>query len=157
MWTYHCREEIDMKSRHVSSEPDKRTFVIVLDPGEEAFSTITAFAERERVFGASLTALGAFEYAKVGWFDLESKKYRPIHINEQAEVLSILGDIAVGDNGRPTLHMHTVLGLEDGTTRGGHLMEGIVRPTLEVVVTETEQHLRRRQRPELGIALIDLS
>ena len=146
-----------MNSRLVSSEPDKRTFVIVLDPGEEACSTITAFAERERVFGASLTALGAFERAKVGWFNLESKQYRPIHINEQAEVLSILGDIAIGDNGTPTLHIHTVLGLKDGTTRGGHLMEAIVRPTLEVVVTETEQHLRRRQRPELGIALIDLS
>jgi predicted DNA-binding protein with PD1-like motif len=146
-----------MKSRLVSSEPDKRTFVIVLDSGEEAFSTITAFAERERIVGASLTALGAFEHAKVGWFDLESKQYRPIHINEQGEVLSILGDIAVGDNGTPTLHIYTVLGLKDGTTRGGHLMEGIVRPTLEVVVTETKQQLRRRQRPGIGIALIDLS
>ena len=63
----------------------------------------------------------------------------------------------MGDNGSPTLHVHTMLGLKDGTTRGGHLIEGIVRPTLEVIVTETEQHLRRRQRPEFGIALIDLS
>ena len=31
---------------------------------------------------------------------------------------------------------HVVLGLSDGTTRGGHLIEGRVFPTLEVVVTE---------------------
>ena len=142
-----------MQHKLVSSEANKRTFILVLAPGEEAFSTITAFAERERISGASLTALGAFERAKVGWFDLESRQYHPIYVNEQAEVLSI----AIGDNGSPTLHTHTVLGLKDGTTRGGHLMEGIVRPTLEVIVTETEQHLRRRQRPEYGIALIDLA
>jgi uncharacterized protein len=146
-----------MKSRLVSSETDKRTFVLILDTGEEAFSTITAFAERERISGASLTALGAFERAKVGWFDPQSKEYHPIYVDEQVEVLSIIGDIAIGDNGAPTLYIHTVLGLKDGTTRGGHFMEGIVRPTLEVVVTETAQNLRRRQRPEIGIALIDLS
>ena len=146
-----------MQHKVVSSEVDKRTFILVLAPGEEAFATITAFAERERISGASLTALGAFERAKIGWFDLELRQYHPIYVNEQAEVLSIIGDIAIGDNGNPTLHMHTVLGLKDGTTRGGHLMEGIVRPTLEVILAETEQHLRRRQRPEFGIALIDLS
>jgi predicted DNA-binding protein with PD1-like motif len=146
-----------MQHKLVSSEANKRTFILVLAPGEEAFATITAFAERERISGASLTALGAFERAKIGWFDLESRQYHPIYVNEQAEVLSIIGDIAIGDNGNPTLHMHTVLGLKDGTTRGGHLMEGIVRPTLELILAETEQHLRRRQRPEFGIALIDLS
>jgi predicted DNA-binding protein with PD1-like motif len=35
------------------------------------------------------------------------------------------------------LHVHAVLGLPDGTTRGGHLLEGQVFPTLEDVVTET--------------------
>ncbi len=52
--------------------------------------------------------------------------------------------------------MHAVLGLRDGSVRGGHFLEGIVRPTLEVTVVETPAHLRRRKRAELGIALIDL-
>jgi hypothetical protein len=49
-----------------------------------------------------------------------------------------------------------VLGLSDGTTRGGHLLEGHVFPTLEVVVTETPAELRKVIHPDLGIALIDL-
>src|ERR1700722_4760718 len=106
-----------MQSKLVSSEADKRTFVLVLDSSDEAFPMITAFAERERISGASVTALGAFEHAKVGWFDLESKQYHPIHVNEQAEVLSIIGDIAMDDSATPTLHIHAVLGLKDGTTR----------------------------------------
>jgi predicted DNA-binding protein with PD1-like motif len=69
--------------------------------------------------------------------------------------LSLLGDIATGDDGKPSLHLHAVLGLRDGTTRGGHFLKGLVRPTLEVTIVETPAHLRRRKRPELGIALID--
>ncbi len=144
-----------MKSRLVWQAAGERTFVLVLDQGDEAFSAITGFASQQELGGASLTALGAFERVTVGWFDLRAKTYRPIEIEQQCEGLSLLGDIAIGDDGKPSLHMHAVLGLSAGTTRGGHFLSGIVRPTLEVTIVETPAHLRRRQRPELGIALID--
>jgi len=131
--------------------------VLVLDAGEEAFSTISGFARQEGLDAASMTAIGAFARATVGWFDLPRKSYRKIPIERQCEVLSAIGDIASDDQGKPSLHMHAVLGLDDGSTRGGHLLEGFVRPTLEVTLSETPGHLRRKQRPELGIALIDLS
>ena len=144
-----------MKSKLVWESVGARTFVLVLDAGDEAFGEITAFATRATLKAASLTALGAFERASVGWFDLRSREYRTIAIDEQCEGLSLLGDIAVGDDGKPSLHMHAGLGLQDGSVRGGHFMQGIVRPTLEVTIVETPAHLRRRRRPELGLALID--
>lgn len=67
-----------------------------------------------------------------------------------------IGDIALGDDGKASLHVHAVLGLSDGSTRGGHLLEGIVRPTLEVTLVEAPGYLRRSKRPEFGAALIDL-
>lgn len=129
--------------------------VIVLDNGEEAFATLQAFACEAGISAASLTAIGAFARATVGWFDFASKTYKEIEVNEQCEVLSAIGDVAVGDDGKASLHVHVVLGLSDGSTRGGHLLKGTVHPTLEVVLTETPATLRRRKRPELGIALID--
>ena len=144
-----------MKSK-VVVEGQERTFVLILDQSEEAFRTVAEFAQQEDITGASVTAIGGFERAKVGWFDFERKHYKPISVTEQCEVLSLLGDIAQGDDGKPSLHLHAVLGLSDGSVRGGHLMEGIVRPTLEVTIVETAAHLRRKKRPELGIALIDL-
>ncbi|WLA86832.1 MULTISPECIES: PPC domain-containing DNA-binding protein [Bradyrhizobium] len=144
-----------MKSKLVSDAPSAQVYVVVLDSGEEAFGALTKFVNDAKVTAASLTAIGAFERATVGWFDFASKSYRKIEINEQCEVLCALGDIATGDDGKASLHMHIVLGLSDGSTRGGHLLAGIVRPTLEVVVTEAPARLRRRKRPELGIALID--
>jgi predicted DNA-binding protein with PD1-like motif len=113
--------------------------------------------QRCRHHGGSLTAIGAFERATVGWFDFEKKTYKKIEVAEQCEVLSAIGDIAVGDDGKASLHVHVVLGLADGTTRGGHLLEGKVRPTLEVVIADTPVHLRRKKKPDLGIALIDIA
>lgn len=145
-----------MQSKLVLEQEGERTFILVVEAGEEAFGAITKFAEKERLAAASLTAIGAFERAKVGWFDLAKRTYKPIEIARQCEGLSLVGDIAIGDDGKPSLHLHAVLGLEDGTTRGGHFLEGIVRPTLEVTVNETPARLRRRKQPGLGIALIDL-
>ena len=146
-----------MKSKLIAEGAGERTFVLILDPGEEAFSTIGKFAEEQRLSAASSTAIGAFATAIVGWFDLENKTYRKIPVDQQCEVLSALGDIALDDKDKPSLHMHVVLGLRDGSTRGGHLLNGSVRPTLEVTLIEAPAHLRRKQRPELGLALIDLA
>ncbi|MBR0908094.1 PPC domain-containing DNA-binding protein [Bradyrhizobium liaoningense] len=146
-----------MKSVKMSDKAGSATRVIVLDAGEEAFATLTEFANDAGITAASLTAIGAFERATVGWFDFEKKTYKKIEVAEQCEVLSAIGDIAVGDDGKASLHVHVVLGLADGTTRGGHLLEAKVRPTLEVVVADTPAHLRRKKKPELGIALIDIA
>jgi predicted DNA-binding protein with PD1-like motif len=143
-----------MKSRLLWEQAGERTFVVVLDAGDEAFSALTEFANANRLGGASLTAIGAFERATVGWFDLREKTYRPIEIDEQSEALSLIGDIAVGDDGKASVHIHAVLGLKDGTTRGGHFLKGTVRPTLDVTIVETPAPLRRRKQPGLGIALI---
>src|SRR4051794_9681849 len=85
-----------MKSQLVAESQGQRTFVVVLAPGEEAFSALTLFAIDQRIGRASLTALGAFERATVGWFDLKAKTYRKIPIQEQCEVLSAIGDVAIG-------------------------------------------------------------
>jgi len=146
-----------MKSKRIGADDETQVHVAILDTGEEAFAALTRFANEAGLSAASLTAIGAFERATVGWFDIASKGYRKIEVNEQCEVLSAIGDIAVGDDGKPSLHIHIVPGLADGSTRGGHLLAGTVRPTLEVVVTEVPSTLRRRKRSDLGIALIDLA
>jgi uncharacterized protein len=143
------------------------TYVVVLDEGEEAFSALSDFAARRQFSAAQVTAVGAFERAIVGWFDRAAKDYRRIEIAQQCEVLSLVGDIALSSGpggsgsgasapGQPQPHLHAVLGLSDGTTRGGHLLEGRVWPTLEVIIREAPAELRKTHRPEAGLALIDL-
>jgi uncharacterized protein len=139
----------------VIEDADVVTYIVVCDPGDEAVSVLTQFARAERLEAAQTTAVGAFERATVGWFDREARDYRRILVDEQCELLSLVGDVAEGQDG-PIVHVHAVLGLSDGTTRGGHLLEGRVFPTLEAIVTETPAELRKIMRPDIGIALIDL-
>lgn len=145
-----------MQHRTVASTDGQRTIVAVFDAGDEAVEGLGALAAEEKLSAASFTAVGAFERATVGWYDLDEQDYRKIPVDQQAEVLSILGDVAVGGDGSPKVHAHAVLGLPDGSTRGGHLLEGVVRPTLEVVIRESPAELRKTFRPEFGLALIDL-
>jgi hypothetical protein len=58
--------------------------------------------------------------------------------------------------GQPKVHAHVVVGTATGTAHGGHLLEAHVWPTLEVVVVESPQHLRRTMDEETGLALIQL-
>ncbi len=127
-----------MKAK-VVEDADVVTYAVVGDPGDEAVCALTQFARSEQLEAAQITAVGAFERAAVGWFDRAARDYRRIEVSEQCELLSLIGDVAVGEDG-PVVHVHAVLGLSDGTTRGGHLLEGRVFPTLEASPTRAGSH-----------------
>jgi predicted DNA-binding protein with PD1-like motif len=139
-----------MKSRKL----DNGT-VLIFDAGDEVVSTLTAFAKQNHIAGAHFTAIGAFSDAGIGYFDLQKKDYLKNQINEQVEVVSLIGDIAL-DKGEPKVHAHVVIGKKNGAAMGGHLLEAHVRPTLELVLQESGEQLKRKFDPESGLALIDL-
>ena len=103
---------------------------------------------------ASFTAIGALSDAVLLYFDWQKKDYLKIPVREQVEVACLIGDIADDPEGKPALHIHIVVGTRDGSAKAGHLGEGHVRPTLEVVVTESPAHLHKVRDTETGLALI---
>ncbi len=129
------------------------TYAVVLVTGDETIGALQQFVRERKIDTAALTAIRAFERAVVGYFDWQLKDYRRIPVEEQVEVLSLIGDVAEA-KGEPALHIHAVLGRSDGSVVGGHLLEGHVRPTLEVILTEPPAHLRKKKDPETGLALI---
>lgn len=142
-----------MKSKLVNDGPQK-TYVLVLEKGDEAVASIEGFVREHGIGAAQLTGIGAFSDAVLGFFNWEAKEYRKIPVSEQVEVVSLLGDVAIGPDGSPSLHPHVVVARSDGSVMGGHLMEAHVRPTLEVVLTESPKHLHKRKDEESGLALI---
>jgi predicted DNA-binding protein with PD1-like motif len=132
----------------------RRTFAFVFEIDEDPIALLRQVAEERQLASCQITGVGGFSRATLGYFDREQKRYRPIPIAEQVEVLSLVGDVARGDDGR-IVHVHCVVGLPDGTTRGGHLLDAAVWPTLEVIVTEWPRFLAKRFHPELGLALIE--
>jgi predicted DNA-binding protein with PD1-like motif len=145
-----------MRSKLIHEAAGQRTFVVVMDAGDEAVSELTRFAGEHHLSAAQFTAIGAFSDATVSWFDYDRREYRKIPVRQQVEVLTLAGDVAL-QGGRPKVHAHVVLGTSDGNAIGGHLHEGRVRPTLEVVLTESPAHLRRTVHDQTGLPLIDLN
>ncbi|MGN9837054.1 PPC domain-containing DNA-binding protein [Nonomuraea sp. H19] len=137
---------------------DEQTYVVVLDDGDEVVDGLTAWADEVGIRSARLTGIGGFRRVTLGFYDPSELDYRRIPVDEQTEVLALVGDFTMTEDGtRPQLHAHVVVGQADGAARGGHLLSGEVWPTLEVIVTQTPRHLRRRHDPHTGLALIDLS
>ena len=114
---------------------------------------LLSFAREEKVQASHFTAIGALSDVTLGYFNWTKKTFDKISIQEQVEVLSLVGNI-VFDNGDPKLHAHVVIGKSNGTAHGGHLMEGHVRPILEVILVEVPSHLHRKIDKETGLALI---
>ena len=143
-----------MRATLLHEHGGQKTFAIIFDTGDDPVAGLQQFARKHNLGGSHFTAIGAFQDVILGYFDWAKKDYLRIPVGEQVEVLSLVGDIAEGENGEPKLHAHVVLGKRDGTAVGGHLLEARVRPTLEVVLVESPKHLRRKHDRETGLALI---
>jgi predicted DNA-binding protein with PD1-like motif len=138
---------------HEEHSTAPRRFAVVLEVGEDVLPALEKFAEDHKVTAASFTGIGAFASASLSLFDPDGKSHVPIPVSEHTEVLSLTGNIALRD-GRPSVHMHAVLGRRDGTTIGGHVQGAVVRPTLEVMVTAFPATLTRRLDAALGLPVI---
>jgi uncharacterized protein len=150
------REMALMRSKLIHENAGQRTFIAVLESGDEVMACLGRLAREEKLSGAQVTAIGAFSDAVVTYFDWDKKAYEEIPVPEQVEVATLSGDIGVDERNEPALHIHLVLGKRDGSAVAGHLKRAHVRPTLEVVITESPAHLQRRHDPESGLNLIKL-
>ena len=140
--------------RHKLLDQHPRTWALIFDTGEELASGLKQFAQEQNLAGSSFKAIGALSSVKLGYFDWETKQYRTsVDLNEQVELLSLVGDVALS-NGEPQVHAHVVIGRSDGSARGGHLQQARVRPTCEVILTESPEHLQKQIDPQSGLPLI---
>jgi uncharacterized protein len=144
-----------MESKLINDTNGQKTYALIFDSGDEVVEGITDFAKEQQLSASQFTAIGAFSEVMLGYFDFSIKDYKKIPIHEQVEVLTLVGDIAMHE-GKPKVHAHVVVGKSDGTAHGGHVLEARVKPTLEVILTESPAHLQRKHDKETGLALIAL-
>lgn len=132
-----------MKHQLLDSREHARTFACVFDIDDDVVQVLQDFCQAQTIAAAALC-----------YYDMEAKRYEPIAVEEQVEVLSFFGNVTTYED-KPKVHVHCVVGRRGGQTAGGHLIGGTVRPTLELFVQEQPGVLRRSDRPDIGIPLID--
>jgi uncharacterized protein len=122
-------------------EGTERAYQVVFETGDEALDGLATFARSEGITDSSFTAIGGFEHVTLGFYNEQTGGFDHVPFkDEQVEVLSFIGQITKQDD-QVNVHAHVVLGHRDGTTRGGHLMRGVVRPILIVTLTESPHAL----------------
>ncbi|UKT66004.1 PPC domain-containing DNA-binding protein [Pedobacter mucosus] len=142
-----------LKFKLLSETKDTKTYMLVFAKGDEVVAGITEFAKKNNIKSASYSGLGDALAIKVGWFNYTEKKFKVINV-DTAEITSLKGHIA-WFKGKPVAHTHLSAAIEDGSVKGGHLLELISGPTVEIVLTTQPITLYKKLDPEYDAALID--
>lgn len=129
------------------------SYYIVFKKGERFMEELARFAQDKKIQGAHFTGLGAFSQAEFGCYHVPSKDYHRMHVKEQVELMSLIGNIGVYQN-EIKIHAHVVLGKYDGTSAGGHLFEATICPTLELSLNVFKDPLRREMDSSVGLPLL---
>ena len=127
--------------------------MLVYEIGDGAVDELKRFCAEHDVRGGHFVAIGAFQEVTLRYFDWSEKRYLDLPLPEQVEVCTLAGNVSREDD-EVKVHAHLVVARADGTTRGGHLKEGRVRPTLELTLTEAPAGLRRAKDEETGLSLL---
>lgn len=126
---------------------------LILEKGEPVHESIIQVSKDLKIPGAFVTGIGALQDVSIGYFQLKSKSYKEIILEGLVELLALNGSISwKGD--KPFVHLHAVLGLEDGSVRGGHLVSAIIGVTGEIFIHKTGKRLERASVEEFGLSLI---
>lgn len=136
------------------NDDKQKTYAVILESGEEAMEQLLAFAKSLNLSASQFSAIGAFSDTTLGFFDFSIKDYKKNRF-DQMEVVSLVGDITMYKN-EYKVHGHVVLGNEKGNAFGGHLVRGIVHPTLEIILNESPLYLKREMDEKSGIPLIKI-
>jgi len=130
-----------------------KEFVLIFSKGDEVVSGLNDFASQNKITAARFTAIGALSSASIAWFDLDKKSYKLNSIDEQVELVSLIGDIALYNN-KPVVHGHLSVGFSDGSVKGGHLVEAICNPTIELFITVFPLPLEKKVDTDTDLKLI---
>src|ERR1700733_10328763 len=141
-----------MKYRLLSEHDGMKEYALIFAKGDEVLSGLSDFVKQQKVGSARFTAIGALQSAKTAWFDQSKKSYRVNIINKQSELVSLIGDIGLFE-GTPTVHAHFSVGFETGAVEGGHLIEAVTFPTVELFMTVFPVALDKELDPETDLKL----
>ena len=128
---------------------------IRFESGEQFAAPLLAWLGSEGIGYATLTGLGAVRGATLSYYVADTKQYETHDIDEQMEVVSLIGNVAVRE-GHPFIHAHVALGKRDLTLIGGHLNDLAIYPTLEVWLRPERERVHRAFDEACGLWVMQL-
>lgn len=138
----------------VNKNEISEVLIIKLEKGEDLLETLNSIVERENIEAGFFTGIGALSKVRMGIFT--QGKYEEITIEDELEIVSLLGNISLKD-GKPFVHAHITVSKKGGEAFGGHLLsESIISVTCEIFLVRLKNPIKRELDKELKLYLLDL-
>ena len=128
------------------------TYMLRIDYGEEILQSLTQMCEQEGIRLAQVSAIGAVDYAVVGVYDLQKKRYHQEETEGFMEITDLSGSVTEMNN-KPYIHLHATMADQKNRLHGGHAIELRVGATCEMFVRTLDGQVTREKNEELGINL----
>ena len=129
---------------------------ISLQTGDEIVESITDIFKQEKIYSGMINGIGAINKVQLGFYNLESKKYKKKYFNDDYELTSLMGNIALKD-GNPFVHIHINMSDENFDVIGGHLFSAVTAASAEVIVLLDNQYIKRELDQKVGLYLWDFN
>jgi predicted DNA-binding protein with PD1-like motif len=135
--------------------PTPNGYLMVLRQGDDVLARLEALMSEEKIPAATIAGFGFLRTATFGFFDFETKEYRPKTFND-LELTNLTGTLAWKE-GKPAIHAHGVAGDESFHTFGGHMLSlEVGRGSLEISVVVIPTRLERAVDAEIGANVLQL-
>jgi len=132
-----------------SKEKDNLIFVRLF-PDEDIYECLKETCKKHNVETAVvLSGIGQLKRFKLGYFK-EKGNYTPQLFEKPHELLSLTGNISKQGE-EYNFHLHAVLGNEEKNAIGGHLIEGKVEVTNEIILLKTNFKFKRKLEKVTGL------
>jgi predicted DNA-binding protein with PD1-like motif len=119
--------------------------IVRLQSGEDFFESLSSL---HLTAGALVCGIGMLKDVTLAFWT--GKEYKEHRVPGPAELLSLQGNFSLR-NGKSHVHCHAVLGLEDGSTVGGHLSKATVHETNEIYIKKFSGIVMERKKEPSGL------
>lgn len=136
------------------------TYYIRLDKGESVVGTMLDLCESKNIQAGSFQGIGACDCAVLSTYLPEENDFTHHTLSGMLEMVSLMGNITTGGNGKPFMHAHATFSqlARNGevAVMAGHLKDARIGYTAEIILTAAEQTIGRKTDPHPGIEVWDL-
>lgn len=97
--------------------------LVRLPKGADLLAALKAACATRGITKAAVQVIGALEWAKLGYYLQDERRYISYELPEHCEILCGAGNVSLKD-GEIFVHLHLSLSKSDGSCLGGHALEG---------------------------------
>ena len=133
----------------------KDTYFIRLERGEKIIESLKNFCTKNKIKCGYFSGIGALNKAELAHYIVENKKYTSKILKQPLEIINMSGNITTMDK-EVYLHCHITLSDEKMNAIAGHLKEGTISATCEIILVKLNAGINRKHNDFIGLNLLDL-